>query len=133
MPKCDFKVAREIYWSQTSIWVFSSKLAAYFQSTFSHEHLWRTASVIWRALLNLLRYSSGVICYIVVTVKREFSYRWEHLPSQAKRRLLNWKMRKLTWHILIIIIIIRNLTKKTFNWLSNNNVKANFSKYHFFL
>ena len=23
--------------------------------------------------------------------------------------------------------------KKTFNWLSNNNVKANFSKYDFFL
>ena len=45
MPKCDFnKVALQLYWNCTSAWVFSCKYAAYFQNTFSQEHLWRTAS-----------------------------------------------------------------------------------------
>ena len=36
MPKCDFnKVAKQLYWSHTSAWVFSCKFAAYFQNTFS--------------------------------------------------------------------------------------------------
>ena len=36
MPKCDSsKVAKQLYWSRTSAWVFSSKFAAYFQNTFS--------------------------------------------------------------------------------------------------
>ena len=30
--------------NHTSIWVFSCKFAAYFQNTFSQEHLWRAAS-----------------------------------------------------------------------------------------
>ena len=46
MPKCDFnKVAKELYWNLTSTWAFSCKYAAYFQNTFSSEHLWRAASV----------------------------------------------------------------------------------------
>ena len=44
MPKCDFnKVAKQLYWNHTSAWVFSCKFAAYFQNTFSQEHLWRAA------------------------------------------------------------------------------------------
>ena len=36
MPKYNFnKVAKEIYWIRTSAWVFSCKLAAYFQDIFS--------------------------------------------------------------------------------------------------
>ena len=36
MPKCDFnKVAKQLYWNQTSAWVFSCKFAAYFQNNFS--------------------------------------------------------------------------------------------------
>ena len=45
MPKCDFnKVAKQLRWNCTSAWVFSCKFAAYFQSTFSEEHLWVAAS-----------------------------------------------------------------------------------------
>ena len=45
MPKCDFnKVALQLYWNHTSAWVFSGKFAAYFQNTFSWEHLWVAAS-----------------------------------------------------------------------------------------
>ena len=36
MLKCDFnKVAKQFYWNCTSWWVFSCKLTAYFQNTFS--------------------------------------------------------------------------------------------------
>ena len=39
MPKCDFnKIA-----NHTSAGVFSCKFAAYFQNTFSNEHLWMAA------------------------------------------------------------------------------------------
>ena len=44
MQKCDFnKVAKQLYWIHTSVWVFSWKFAAYFQNTFSLEDLWVTA------------------------------------------------------------------------------------------
>ena len=43
-PKCDFdKFAKKLYWKHTSAWVFC-KFAAYYQNTFSQEHLWRAAS-----------------------------------------------------------------------------------------
>ena len=45
MSKCDFnKVALQLYWNHTLTWVFSCKFAAYFQSTFSSEHIWKAAS-----------------------------------------------------------------------------------------
>ena len=45
IPKYDFsKVALQLYWNQTSAWVFSCKFAAYFQNTFTQKHLWRAAS-----------------------------------------------------------------------------------------
>ena len=45
MPKCDFnKVALELYWNHTLAWMFSCKFAAFFQNTFSEEHLWVAAS-----------------------------------------------------------------------------------------
>ena len=44
MPKCDFKkIAKKLFWYQTSAWVLSCKFAAYFQNTFPSEHLWTTA------------------------------------------------------------------------------------------
>ena len=46
MPKCDVnKVSKQLYWNRTSAWVFSCKFAAYFQNTFSQEHLWMVASI----------------------------------------------------------------------------------------
>ena len=45
MPECDFnKAALQLYWNHTSAWVFSSKFVAYFQNTFSSEHIWAAAS-----------------------------------------------------------------------------------------
>ena len=41
--KCDFI---QLYWNCTLAWVFSCKVAAYFQNTFSQEHLWVAASVV---------------------------------------------------------------------------------------
>ena len=46
MPKCDLnKVVKQLYLNRTVVWVFSCKFAAYFQNTFSQEHLWMAASV----------------------------------------------------------------------------------------
>ena len=38
---------KQLYWSHTSAWVFSSKFAAYFQNTFSSEHILTAVSVPW--------------------------------------------------------------------------------------
>ena len=47
MSKCDFnKVAKQLIKNRTSAWVLSCKFAAYFQNTFSQEHLWVAAFVI---------------------------------------------------------------------------------------
>ena len=38
MPKCHFsKDAKQLYWNHIQVWVFSCKLAAYFQNTFSRN------------------------------------------------------------------------------------------------
>ena len=39
-----FTVAKQLYWNRTSAWVFSCQFAAYFQNTFSYEHLRMAAS-----------------------------------------------------------------------------------------
>ena len=45
MPKYDFnKAAKQLYWNRTSACVFFCRFAAYFQKTFSQEHL-RVAAV----------------------------------------------------------------------------------------
>ena len=44
MPKCDSnKDASQLYRNHTLAWVFYCKFAAYFQNTFSQEHLWTAA------------------------------------------------------------------------------------------
>ena len=46
MAKCDFnKVAKQLYRNHTSAWMLPCKFAAYFQNTFSQEHLRVFASV----------------------------------------------------------------------------------------
>ena len=53
LPKCNFnKVAKQLYYNNTSARVFSFKFASYFQNTFSWEHLWMAASEM--CTLNLL-------------------------------------------------------------------------------
>ena len=47
MSKYNFnKVAKQIYCNRTSAWVFSWKFDAYFQDTFTKEHLWVAASAM---------------------------------------------------------------------------------------
>ena len=53
MPKCNFnKVAKQIYWNRTLIWVSSCKFSAYFQNIFSKEHLWSADSALTIWCLN---------------------------------------------------------------------------------
>ena len=40
-----YKFSLQLYCNRTLAWVFSCKFAAYFQNTFSQEHLWMAASV----------------------------------------------------------------------------------------
>ena len=56
VPKSNLnEVALQLYLSRTSVWLFSCKFAAYFQNTFSMEHLWVAASE-WNRLFKLNRY-----------------------------------------------------------------------------
>ena len=131
MPKCDLKVAKKLYRSHTS----EKYLAAYFQGTFSYEQLWRGASVSWRALLNLLGYSTGIHTYIVMKV--------------MKSNVMKLQVRTLTFTSKNIALKLENgetnlvhsynryrhqkSDEKALNWLSNNNVKEKFPKYNFLL
>ena len=47
------EVDLQLYWNHTPSWVFSCKFAAYFQNTFSEEHLWRVASGYTPSLMLL--------------------------------------------------------------------------------
>ena len=54
MPKCDFnKVALQVNWNRTSVWVTSCKFAAYFRNTFTLEHLWMLASELTNVFINI--------------------------------------------------------------------------------
>ena len=56
-PKCNFnKVALQLYWNDTSAWVFSRKFVVYFQNSFYEEHLWAAASA--RTIDILVRLST---------------------------------------------------------------------------
>ena len=83
MPKCDFnKVAKELYWNLTSTWAFSCKYAAYFQNTFSSEHLWRAASV------GMYQHNFPAI---TVSVTRCFNSNWISFQSFTLVRIfLYW-------------------------------------------
>ena len=60
MPKCDFnKIAKQHYWNHISAWVFSCKIAAYFQKIF---FLRTPLGGCLRLLEDFLGYSS-YLCY----------------------------------------------------------------------
>ena len=70
MPKCDFnKVAEQLYWNHFSVWVFSCKFAAYFQNTFSYEHLWVAASEI--SIKTGIFYSLNFCCSGIIDLKKK--------------------------------------------------------------
>ena len=77
MPKCNFnKVALQLYWNHTLAWLFSCKLAAYFQNTFLQQHPWTAASECsswWsKPLTNDLQLRQGLI---LIEIDREL---WSH-------------------------------------------------------
>ena len=54
MSKCHLNnVPLQLYWNCTSEWMFSCKFAAYFQNTFSQEHLCMAASVFYFCIFIL--------------------------------------------------------------------------------
>ena len=66
------RISLQLYWNHTSTWVFSYKFAAYFQKTFSKEHLWTAA----------LNYLNDLLCHFSKT----------HLTQHALFRLIqSWK------------------------------------------
>ena len=65
MGKCDFtKVAEQLLWNHTSVWVFSCKFAAYLESSYFDEHLWRTASA---------NFYSTCVSYFVIQIRVLFT------------------------------------------------------------
>ena len=71
--RSDFnKVPLQRYWNRTSAWVFSCKFAAYFQNTFSQEHLWIAASVFARG-----KFCNCLLCYF------QFSNYTQHFISNT--------------------------------------------------
>ena len=73
MPKCDFnKVSKQLqlWWNRTSAWVFSCKFAAYFQNTFSQEHIW-----IVSELFHFSNHSKLIAFHILILRGRRW-FRW---------------------------------------------------------
>ena len=71
MPKCDFNVvANQLYWNHTSAWVFSCKLPAYFQNTFSWEHLWRAASAIFNCMKSFVSILNSKFLFSSLYIKK---------------------------------------------------------------
>ena len=104
MPKYDFKVAKKLYLNHTSSWMFSSKFAAYFQNTFSWEHLLGGCFFIlffmWRANLlfdnrELLNFDKPFLslCPSLIISKSNKIDDWS-LQNEAKTSVLQidpWK------------------------------------------
>ena len=74
MQKSDFnKVAKQLYWNHTSPWVLSCKFAAYFQNTFSNEHLWVAAS--GKIIHEVSNWENSYIGITKLAYKRRFGGR----------------------------------------------------------
>ena len=50
---------QQLYWNCTLAWMFSCKFAAYFQNTFSQQHLWRAASKSWSLFWGQIGWVGG--------------------------------------------------------------------------
>ena len=89
MPKCDFnKVASQLYWDHTSVWVFSCKFAAYW----NHTSAWKQTSIIAKVH--------------PVTVGHRYV---DHQAKSFKIRIY-----RFTW-CLALLRIVSPLLKKTTN------------------
>ena len=134
MPKCNFnKVAKQLYWNHTSAWVFSCKFAAYFQNTFSQEHLW-TADSTNCSQIKLVIYQFAFCCFFF------WSNGWLFKRS-ILISLFVVNFRKVLKHFLnlntaecISTVLIKNASILHFNrlyvfWLSWLCLNLNFLKF----
>ena len=94
MPKCDFsKVAKQLYWNSTSVWMFSCKFASYFQNTLSKEPLRHGCSPV--NLLHIFRTcfltnTSGGLLLSLVKLQDEFLPKVDLTTDISKENLLDW-------------------------------------------
>ena len=93
MSKCDFnKVAKQLYWNRTSTWLFCCKFAAYFQNTFSKEHLLTAAFVIWSKIIS----TSMLLCIFYQWKFLKFTKNcMKFLASEAAVQW--WYLEKVFW------------------------------------
>ena len=102
MQMCDFnKFALQLYWNRNSAWVFSYKFVAYFQNTFSEEHLWTAASV----------HSDNTNFYPIISAASDFSFHFLMRDLWFSAVLL---FTQFTWTNLIIIPCNPRLRHKPF-------------------
>ena len=108
MPKCNFnKIALQLYWNHASARVLSYKFVAYFQNTFSQEHLWAAASdtcfgTWYYAITASLTFE--YICWLVVDLWFSLLLTIENLIIQKTKK------RKIS-HFQVFQVI--------FDWLHN--------------
>ena len=63
-----YATALQLYWNQTSTWVFSCKFASYSQNTFSKEHLYTAASEARNCIqffCELKKFSLSILCVLL--------------------------------------------------------------------
>ena len=102
IPMYDFN---KVYWNHTSAWVFSSKFAAYFLSTFYQEHLRTAASVFIRTRIFDLNFK-------VIISDNHFSLKnvliqYDTFPFP--KHLLSFRSRKS--HLFYRIAVLKSLGK----------------------
>ena len=83
MSKCDFSKVALLYWNRTSAWVFSCKFAAYFQNTFSQEHL---------CMADSIRSSQKNVMYLSPTSQNEMTkvIRKRDIPRFITEKMKYW-------------------------------------------
>ena len=85
MPKFDFnKAALQLYWNHTSASVFSWKFVAYFQETFSWEHLWKAASAT--CFSSWLIHGANTLEYICCQIKTYALWGFPQISSNLIRK-----------------------------------------------
>ena len=87
MPKCNFnKVALQLYWNRTSVWVFSCKFTAYFRIPFSKNTSERQLLEVKQE--NIVNYEASKKC--------------SRKSGKSSVRLRNWarcQSRSMCWNI----------------------------------
>ena len=87
------KVVLQLNWNRTSAWVSSCKFAAYFQNTFSREHLWVAASLtcFGKTILNNSEF------FLVTLIFRNFLRQWWKFYSLQYGEIICWNTVSQIW------------------------------------